>query len=137
MFSVTCYTYHVYIINYNVAVKNGCILQVHVFIGLTFVHTKSKILIANNYYFQKECEKRGAFQSTVVIQSNSRDPDSHVVTHTLTDLVDGTTSTLYGKKVHASDVISAHYSQYWVCQINVSRRLENKFSFRHVSNKLM
>lgn len=75
-------------------------------------HKKSKILIANNYYFQKECEKRGAFQSTVVIQSNSRDPDSHVVTHTLTDLVDGTTSTLYGKKVHASDVISAHYSQY-------------------------
>lgn len=76
------------------------------------VHKKSKILIANNDYFQKECEKRGAFQSTVVIHSNSRDPDSHVVTHTLTDLVDGTTSTLYGKKVHASDVISAHYSQY-------------------------
>lgn len=84
--------------------------SVHVFIGL--VHKNSKILMVDHYYFQKECEKRGAFQSTVVIQSNSRDPDSHIVTHTLTDLVDGTTNTLYGKKVHASDIVSAHYSQY-------------------------
>ncbi|XP_062582846.1 probable serine/threonine-protein kinase roco7 isoform X1 [Saccostrea cucullata] len=60
---------------------------------------------------KKDCEKRGAFQSTVMIQSSSRDPDSHVVTHTLTDLVDGTTSTLYGKTLQASKVVTTHYTQ--------------------------
>ncbi|XP_048758966.2 uncharacterized protein LOC125668674 [Ostrea edulis] len=60
---------------------------------------------------KKDCEKRGAFQSTVMIQSSSRDPDTHVVTHTLTDLGDGTTSTLYGKTVQASNIVSAHYVQ--------------------------
>lgn len=46
-----------------------------------------------------------------MIQSSSRDPDTHVVTHTLTDLGDGTTSTLYGKTVQASNIVSAHYVQ--------------------------
>ncbi|KAK3089274.1 hypothetical protein FSP39_002264 [Pinctada imbricata] len=61
-------------------------------------------------FSKRNAEKLGAYQSTVTVKSSHREPDKHVVTHTLTDLMDGTSSTLYGKTVKAEKVSTAFFS---------------------------
>lgn len=60
---------------------------------------------------RNKVEEKAAFASTVIVETNRMYPDHHRVTHTLTDLADGTTSTLYGKNVKASRLMSALVAQ--------------------------
>ncbi|XP_071132400.1 uncharacterized protein [Mytilus edulis] len=60
---------------------------------------------------KNKVDERAAFASTVIVETSTIYPDQHRVTHTLTDLADGTTSTLYGKNVKASRLLSAMITQ--------------------------
>lgn len=81
-------------------VSNGCNSD------LCIIYQKTVLV-----YIQNKVEEKAAFASTVVVETNRMYPDHHRVTHTLTDLADGTTSTLYGKNVKASRLMSALVSQ--------------------------
>ncbi|XP_033737804.1 probable serine/threonine-protein kinase DDB_G0280133 isoform X2 [Pecten maximus] len=55
--------------------------------------------------------ERPAYVSTVTISSNLKDPEQHNITHTLTDLDNGATNTMYKKSIRASRVVSSLFEQ--------------------------
>ncbi|XP_021376358.1 probable serine/threonine-protein kinase DDB_G0280133 isoform X2 [Mizuhopecten yessoensis] len=55
--------------------------------------------------------ERPAYVSTVTISSNLKDPEKHDITHTLTDLDNGATNTMYRKSIRASRVVSSLFGQ--------------------------
>lgn len=60
---------------------------------------------------KNKVDEKAAFASTVIVETSTIYPDQHRVTHTLTALADGTTSTLYGKNVKASRILSSLITQ--------------------------
>lgn len=72
-------------------------------------------------YFQNRSRAKGAYESTVTVTSSRTDPEQHYVSHTLTDLNDGTTSVVYGKSVRASKVVSSLFTQNWD-HFNIQRK---------------
>ncbi|XP_069123252.1 uncharacterized protein [Argopecten irradians] len=60
---------------------------------------------------EKLARTKPAYVSTVTICSNLKDPEQHNITHTLTDLDNGATNTMYKKSIRASRVVSSLFEQ--------------------------
>ncbi|XP_060073679.1 uncharacterized protein LOC132553451 [Ylistrum balloti] len=60
---------------------------------------------------ESSTKRRPAYVSTVTISSNLKDPEQHEITHTITDLDNGATNTMYKKSIRASRVVSSLFEQ--------------------------